>query len=101
MERLPSEFAMDTILLRDNAAASRFELDVEGHVAFADYRRQGGRLAIDHVETPVALRGGGVASQVMQGVAEAARREGLKVLPICSYAVAWFRRHPEQSDLLG
>lgn len=101
MQRLPSEFAMDTILLRDNTAASRFELDVEGHVAFADYRRQGDRLAIDHVETPAALRGGGVASQVMQGVAEAARREGLKVLPICSYAVAWFRRHPEQSDLLG
>jgi predicted GNAT family acetyltransferase len=92
---------MDTILLRDNRAAGRFELDVEGHVAFADYRRQGGRLVIDHVETPIALRGGGVASKVMQGVADQARREGAKVVPICSYAVAWFQRHPEAADLLG
>lgn len=92
---------MDTILLRDNVAAHRFELDVEGHIAFADYRRQGERLVIDHVETPVALRGAGVASQVMQGVADTARGQGLKVLPLCSYAVAWFQRHPEQADLLG
>lgn len=91
---------MDTILLRDNQALGRFELDVDGHVAFADYRRGGGALAIDHVETPMALRGGGVAARVMQGVAAQARREGLKVKPICSYAVAWFRRHPEEQDLL-
>jgi len=88
-------------LLRDNTALSRLELDVEGHTAFADYRRAGGRLLIDHVETPLALRGGGVAARVMQGVAEQARQEGLKVTPICSYAVAWFKRHPEASDLLA
>jgi predicted GNAT family acetyltransferase len=86
---------------RDNREASRFELDVDGHTAFADYRRQGGRLLIDHVETPVALRGGGVAAKVMEGVAAAARAEGAKVTPICSYAVAWFQRFPEQRDLLG
>lgn len=89
------------ILLRDNTALSRLELDVDGHIAFADYRRAAGRLLIDHVETPVALRGGGVAARVMQGVADQARRDGLKVTPICSYAVAWFRRHPEASDLLA
>ena len=88
-------------MLRDNTALSRLELDVEGHTAFADYRRAGGRLLIDHVETPLALRGGGVAARVMQGVAEQARQEGLKVTPICSYAVAWFKRHPEASDLLA
>jgi predicted GNAT family acetyltransferase len=86
---------------RDNAARSRFELDVGGHTAFADYRRGGGRLVIDHVETPAALRGGGVAAQVMAGVAEAARAEGAKVVPVCSYAVAWFQRHPEARDLLA
>ena len=88
-------------MLRDNTALSRLELDVEGHIAFADYRRAGGSLVIDHVETPAALRGGGVAARVMQGVADQARREGLKVTPICSYAVAWFQRHPEARDLLS
>jgi hypothetical protein len=85
----------------DNRERSRFELAVDGHVAFADYRRGGGRLVIDHVETPVALRGGGVAAKVMEGVARAARAEGAKVVPICSYAVAWFQRHPAEADLLA
>ncbi len=92
---------MDTILLRDNTDRHRFELDVEGHVAFADYRRQEGRLVITHVETPVPLRGGGVADKVMGGVVAQARRERLKVAPLCSYAAAWFERHPDERDLLG
>ena len=92
---------MDTILLRDNTDRHRFELDVKGHVAFADYRRQDGRLAITHVETPESLRGGGVADRVLQGVVAQARREGLKVTPLCSYAAVWFQRHPDERDLLG
>jgi hypothetical protein len=84
-----------------NPALHRFELDVDGDTAFADYRRAGDTLIIDHVETPLPLRGGGVASQVMQGVADHARREGLKITPVCSYAVAWLRRHPEAADLVA
>lgn len=86
---------------RDNVQLGRFELDVDGHTAFADYRRDGDRLVIDHVETPPALRGGGVAGALMQGVADHARQCGLSVVPICSYAVAWFRRHPDYRELLA
>ncbi len=87
--------------VRDNTAASRFELDVDGHTALADYRRQGDRLLITHVETPPALQGGGVAARVMDGVVAAARAEGLKIVPICSYAAAYMRRHTEHADLLA
>ena len=85
----------------DNPAASRFELMESGQTAFADYRRQGGRLVIPHVEAPVALRGGGTAGRLMEGVLAIARRDGLKVTPLCSYASAYIRRHPEHHDLLG
>jgi predicted GNAT family acetyltransferase len=85
----------------DNAARSRFELDEGGLIAFADYQREGGRLVIPHVETPPALRGGGVAGRLMAGVALHARAEGLKIVPLCSYAAAWMRRHPEHGDLLA
>lgn len=84
----------------DNAAHSRFELSEEGHTAFADYRRQGGRLIIPYVESPPPLRGKGTAGRLMEGVLAAARAQGLKVTPICGYAAAYIRRHKQHHDLL-
>ncbi|HEX4179665.1 MAG TPA: GNAT family N-acetyltransferase [Caulobacteraceae bacterium] len=85
----------------DNAKAQRFELVEEGHIAFADYIRQGGKLVIPHVEAPVVLRGHGTAGRLMEGVVAHARAEGARIVPICGYAAAWLRRHPEHGDLVG
>ncbi len=85
----------------DNAARSRFELVEQGEVAFADYRRDSARLVIPHVETPAALRGHGVAARLMEGVVAHARAEGLKIVPVCSYAQAWLKRHREHADIIA
>jgi uncharacterized protein len=90
---------MDQGQVRDNRELQRFELPVDDEVAFASYRRQPGRLVITYVETPVALRGAGYAGRLMHGVAEAARAEQVKILPLCPYARAWMQRHPEYRDL--
>lgn len=91
---------MDQGQVRDNRELQRFELPVNGQVVFADYRRQPGRLVITHVEAPANLRGAGHAGRLMLGVAEEARAEQVKVLPLCSYARAWMQRHPEYRDLV-
>lgn len=83
----------------DNTARSRFELIEEGKLAFADYRLNGGVLILPHVEADPALRGRGAAGRLMAGVLNLARDRGLKVTPICSYAVAYIQRHPEYRDL--
>ncbi len=85
----------------DNQASNRFELEEQGLVAFADYRLQGGRLVIPHVEAPPALRGTGTAGRLMTGLLDTARERGLKVVPVCPYAAAFIRRHPEYQDLLA
>lgn len=77
----------------DHPERNRFELEEQGKVAFARYRRQDGSLIITHVESPPALRGTGAAGRLMQGVMEAAHAEGLTVVPLCGYAAAWIRRH--------
>ncbi len=82
-----------TETFNDNAAKSRYELNVGGTIAFADYRRDGKTLFIDHVEAPPALRGTGAAGRLMQGVADAAKAEGLSITPICSYAAAWIAKN--------
>jgi len=85
----------------DNQRLSRFELTEQGHVAFADYVLRDGKVVIPHVEAPVPLRGTGAAGRLMTGVLELVRERGLKVVPLCSYAAAFIRRHPEHQDLLA
>lgn len=77
----------------DNAVESRFELDVGGQIAHADYRVTDDTLYIDYVEAPPALRGTGAAGRLMEGVMTAAAEKGYAVVPVCGYAVAWMRRH--------
>lgn len=87
--------------MRINDGAGRFERDEEGQVVFASYRRDEGRLIIDHVEAPVALRGTGAAGRLMQDIAAYAREEGLRILPLCSYAARWLQTRREHRDLVG
>lgn len=87
--------------ITDNTAESRFEMIEDGHLAFADYRRKGDTLIFPHVEAAQALRGSGAAGRLMEGVLEKARAEGLKVVPLCSFAAAFMKRHKEYDDLLA
>jgi len=79
--------------MRDNVESRRFELGEPDQIVFADYRRSGDLLFIDHVETPPALRGAGAAGALMEAVVEQARKEGRTIVPVCSYAAAWMKRH--------
>lgn len=87
--------------ITDNTARHRFELEEDGKLAFADYRRNGDQLVIPHVEADPALRGTGTAGRLMEGVLAHARQEGLKIVPLCAYAAAYMRRHKEHADLLA
>ena len=40
------------------------------------------------------------ARKLMAAAARRFRQRELKVVPVCSYAVAWFQDHPEEADLL-
>lgn len=86
---------------QDNAAEARFEWEEEGVVSFCDYRvGSDGVVALTHVETPPAFRGRGAAERLMHAITAHAREKGLKLRPICSYAVAYYRRHPDARDVL-
>ena len=92
---------MTAAAARHNAQASRFELEVQGALALCEYRRQGDTLLLTHTEVPWQAQGRGVAGAVVQATLEWARAEGLRVRPLCSYVVAYMRRHPETQDLLA
>jgi len=85
--------------LRDTG--DRYEMDEQGLTSWADYRRSGDRLYIDHVESPVALRGSGAAGRLMAALSADARARNLRITPICGYAAAWLRRSKAFGDLVG
>lgn len=80
---------------------SRFQALVEGQACVADYRLDGGVMAITHTFVPPALEGRGIAGELVHALLEHAQREGLKVAPLCSYARAYLRRHPEFDALVA
>jgi predicted GNAT family acetyltransferase len=87
--------------VRQNAALHRFEMDVAGGTALAFYRLADGVITVTHTEVLPALRGRGLGSQMMHGVLQNVRAQGLKVVPRCSFAADFVDRHPEYADLLA
>ena len=87
--------------VRDNKALSRFELDAEGGVAFANYRRTPSAVIITHTETPRSLRGHGIASELVKGALALIRADGHKVIGACAFVVDYLRKHPEYVDMMG
>jgi predicted GNAT family acetyltransferase len=87
--------------VRDNQAKSRFELDVEGGLAFASYRLTPQAVIITHTETPRPLRGRGIASELVKGALDLIRADGRKVIAGCSFVVDYLGEHPEEADLIA
>ena len=64
--------------------------------------RQGGKaMSIDHTEVDASLRGQGIARQLTLAAVDWARRQKLKILPICPFAKAVFDRDPSLHDVLA
>ena len=82
-----------------NKSKSRFEMEVAGQLAVAEYRRDGDRMLFTHTEVPPQLRGHGFAERVVLFGLDVARRENLKVVPVCSYVARVLQRHPEYQNL--
>jgi len=70
-------------------------------VAFANYRLAGDRIIITHTETPPALRGRGIASELVKGALGLIRADGLKVVAGCSFVVEYLEQHPDYADMVG
>jgi predicted GNAT family acetyltransferase len=84
----------------DNKDAERFELEENGLMVWATYRVRDGKYQIPHVEAEPPLRGTGAAGRLMEQIVAHARDNQLVIVPRCSYARAWFQRHPEAQDVL-
>jgi predicted GNAT family acetyltransferase len=77
----------------------RFETTVDGHDCEIDYQLANGVMTITHTGVPAPVGGRGIAAEMTRFALDTARTNGWKVVPACSYAAAFMRRHPEFEDL--
>jgi len=83
-----------------NEAERRFNLAVEGHVAYVEFERLvGGGIAYTHTIVPQPLEGRGLGSKLVKHVLDYAATNRLKVRPDCSFVKAYIDRHPEYQSL--
>ncbi|EBV3600103.1 N-acetyltransferase [Salmonella enterica subsp. enterica serovar Virchow] len=73
----------------------------DGSEAEMTYSKVGDNtIIIDHTLVPDAFRGQGVGLQLVQRGVDDARAAGKKIIPLCPFAAAQFKRHPEWADVL-
>jgi uncharacterized protein len=89
------------VVVENNAAAGRFEATVDGVLCVLEYRLSGRVMTITHTGVPEQVGGRGIAADLSRAAFETARSEGWKVVPACSYASAYIKKHPEYQDLVA
>ena len=84
----------------DNPEHRRFEIDLGGSLAIAEYNLPEGMIMFTHTEVPSEHEGKGIGTALIKAGLAAARERGLKVIPICPFFAAYLQKHPEEQDLL-
>ena len=84
--------ANDELAIRDNRAANRFEMSVDGALAVLDYERKDGAMVFNHTEVPEQFRGRGYGEKLVEAGLEAARAEGLGIVAVCPFVRAYMRK---------
>ena len=90
------------IALEDGGSKGRYLLrSPDDAIAEMTFSKVGEHMIIiDHTEVPDAFRGQGVGLRLVTRAVEDARAAGKKIIPLCPFANAQFRRHPEWADVL-
>ena len=75
--------------------------DGEKRIGVAEFDARDGRWSITHTEVDPAYGGQGIARRLIEELIEAARSNGTKIVPVCSYAEKMMSGKPEYRDVLA
>jgi predicted GNAT family acetyltransferase len=91
---------MEKNSITHDPSLGRFEMSVDGSTAFIRYVVFDRGMEVVSTYVPVELEGKGIATALTKHVVNYARENHLMILPSCLFTRAWFRRHPEEQDLV-
>lgn len=90
----------ENINLNKNEDKNRFEIEVNGHFAFIDFKESSSRISLIHTEAEPELAGTGAAQAVVEKTLEYIKESGKKLLPFCPYVFGYIKRHKEWKEIV-
>lgn len=83
-----------------NEEKQRFELAVDGHIAFIEYEESEKIIRLIHTESPEAIAGRGVATALIEKTLNYLEENSYGLVPVCPLVFAYVKRHPEWKKLV-
>lgn len=92
---------MEIQLIEDGSKGRFAAMDNGTEAGHITYSKAGDTtLILDHTEVNDAYRGQGIGKVIVMHIVEVARRDGLKILPLCPFAKSVFDRTEGIRDVL-
>ncbi len=82
---------MEHTIIQDEKI-NRFEVFESGQIAYLQYGEAEGKMEIIRTFVPPQLEGQGIACELVDAAVNYARRKGLKIKAICSFAEEYLQR---------
>jgi len=83
-----------------NVANNRFEIQVDKHMAFIEYKQNGNTITLVHTEVEPELEGKGAATAVVEKTLDYIEKNNFKLIPICPFVKTYIQRHPEWEKIV-
>ena len=85
----------EKLALVKNEELKRYELNVDGHTAFIDYKQEDEKIYLIHTESPEELAGRGVAAALVEKTLIHLKENNNILIPLCPYVFAYIKRNRE------
>jgi predicted GNAT family acetyltransferase len=88
---------------KDDGSKGSFYIEVDGEEeGVLNYVWAGpDKIIISHTEVEEALKGKNAGKQLVHKAVEFAREKGIKIMPLCPFATAIFKKTPDYRDVLA
>ncbi len=87
---------MVKLKLNEEGQGAFYAMDGEQQLGEMVVSISGNELTAHHTEVAPEAEGKGIAKKLLQELADFARKNEMKVIPLCSYVYVQFKKHPEE-----
>lgn len=85
-----------------NEVKKRFEMEVDGHIAFIEYILTNDNVMfLTHTEVPKSLGGKGIGSMIVQKTLNYIKEHNYTLAPLCPFVAKYLVKNPEWQSILA